>query len=372
MSSGGAIFLPLHALGGNVVYAGRTGDSNVLHELEATGNSAVHHNGAITLPSPLKVTFTVTLGAVAGAAIRLPRLSASGRGGLNFDIALPMLTVAGTMTLPVWATGAFDLPLLTAAGTGTAGVSYAGAITLPKLTVVGWLGGRGALLLPALRTAGATSTAERGSLTGALPVLRVSGTISLTSLPLNGAITLPMLRSGPYMAGRVSLPMLLATGKFTIEAVYEAWVLNVRNGGVTRWTNVPFTQIVQHGNQTLMVGGGNLYLLGGNLDVAAPIEWSFETGLDDMGKPGLKHIPYLYLDGIIDGEVQITILDDRGREFAYEYDTGARGAVHQPHRRKLGNGIRTRNVGVRVNSTTGAYIELDALEPEATITQRSM
>jgi hypothetical protein len=86
----------------------------------------------------------------------------------------------------------------------------------------------------------------------------------------------------------------------------------------------------------------------------------------------VKHIPYLYIDGIIDGEVQITLIDDRNREFMYEYDTQQRGAVHQPHRRKLGNGIRTRNVAFRLGSDSGAYAEIDSLEPEATVTQRSL
>src|SRR5512139_2495714 len=103
MSSGGAVLLPLHALGGNVTYAGRSGVSNVLHEIEATGSSYVHHpNCAITLPSPLTVTFTVELGATAAATISLPRLSASGRGGLNFALDLPRLTVAGTASIPLW------------------------------------------------------------------------------------------------------------------------------------------------------------------------------------------------------------------------------------------------------------------------------
>lgn len=370
MSTGGAILVPLDALGGNT-YASRSGTTNSLREIQAEGRAYYHFSADLTLPM-LEVRFTATKGDSTSADFYLPRLTAFGAFGGHAAVSLPSLSVAGTMTLPVWANGAFDLPLPTADGTGTAGVSYAGAITLPALTVAARLGHSVALLLPALRVTGSAWAMESGSLAATLPVLRVSGTLSLYSGVGRGAITLPVLVSGPYIVGRNALPMLLVTGAFALPTTYEAWVLNVRNNGVTRWANVPFTQILQHGDQTLMVGDGKLYLLGGDLDVAAPISWSFETGLDDMGKPGLKHVPYLYLDGIIDGEVQITVLDDRGREFAYEYDTKQRGAVHQPHRRKLGNGIRTRNVGFRISSTTGAYIELDALEPEATITQRSM
>lgn len=370
MSTGGAILVPLDALGGNT-YASRSGTTNSLREIQAEGRAYYHFSADLTLPM-LEVRFTATKGDSTSADFYLPRLTAFGAFGARGAISLPSLSVAGTASIPVWARAAFELPLPEAAGAGTTGTIGTGAVTLPALTVVARLGHGVALLLPALRVAGSAWAMESSSLAATLPVLRASGTISLYSGVWRGAISLPVLVSGPYIVGRNSLPMLLVTGAFALPTTYEAWVLNVRNGGVTRWDNVPFTQILQHGNQTLMVGGGNLYLLGGDLDDADPIAWSFETGLDDMGKPGLKHVPYLYLDGIIDGLIEITVLDDRGREFMYEYDTKQRGAVHQPHRRKLGSGIRTRNVGFRISSTTGAYIELDALEPEATITQRSM
>jgi hypothetical protein len=44
-----------------------------------------------------------------------------------------------------------------------------------------------------------------------------------------------------------------------------------------------------------------------------------------------------------------------------------------PHRRNLGMGVRTRNIAFgAANGPTGAYMELDGLEPEATVTQRSV
>jgi hypothetical protein len=193
-----------------------------------------------------------------------------------------------------------------------------------------------------------------------------------------GAIRLPALVAGPYGTARLVLPMLVVRGGQSLGAVpelagaFEGWLLNTRNGAITRITNFPFTQFASVGNKTYAVGPGGLYLLGGEKDNGADINWKFETGLDDLGKPGTKHIPYLYLDGIIDGVIQITLIDDRGREFAYEYNTKTRGAVHLPHRRKLGNGIRTRSMAFRISSDMGAYIELDALEPQITVTQRSI
>jgi hypothetical protein len=204
--------------------------------------------------------------------------------------------------------------------------------------------------------------------------------MSVFSYPGSGSIFLPMLVAGPYGSSRVSLPSLQAVGSQIILPAtgpdyadwgFEGWVVNTRNETITRFTNFPFTQFATVGNKTYAIGADGLYLLGGETDNGAPIVWQFETGLSDLGRPGLKHIPYLYLDGIIDGSVEIVLLDDRNREFAYHY-TAQRGGVHLKHRRKLGNGIRTTNMAFRIKSDTGAYIELDALEPEITVTQRSI
>jgi len=371
MSTGGAILLPLDSYGG-LGARGRSGVSNSLHPLASEGAAYHHSSGEIILPA-LTATFTVTKGPSFSLDRPLPRLTARGYGGANAPIVLPRLftTAAGTV-IPIARLDA-ELPMLTVTGGVTVGARWGMETLLPPLSGEAYGGSNLAAELPMLEAIGSTWALETSALDRSLPMLSMTGTMSVYSMPFSAAIVLPALIA-PYCRAEVALPRLDANSVFRrLLQEYEAWVLNVRNGGVTRWTNTPFTQILQHGDQTLFVGDGNLYVLGGDLDGDdAPIQWSFETGLDDLGKPGVKHIPYLYLDGIIDGEVQITLLDDRGREFAYEYTTGERGAVHMPHRRKLGNGVRTRNVGFRISSTAGAYIELDALEPEATITQRSV
>jgi hypothetical protein len=365
-------FLPLEAVGGNVANRGASGTSARMPALTGGGSVYQHSTAALTLPM-LVVGTTFRTGDSFDVEARLPALTGQGGFGMGLRTALPMVALSATGTVTPIARAELDLPLLVVAGAGKTGSGFRVAAELPQLLVSMRSGGRAAAGLPLLQVAGSVWTMESGTSAGTLPLLRVLGTISVYSYPANGAVLLPALVSGPYGSARVSLPHLFAAGAFLLPETFEAWVMNVRNKGVTRWTNFPFVQFTSVGKSTYAVGNdGNLYLLGGDLDVAAPIAWEFETGLEDLGSPGLKHIPYLYLDGIIDGEIEIVVLDDRGREFAYEYDTKQRGAVHQPHRRKLGNGIRTRNVAFRLRSTLGAYIELDSLEPEATVTQRSI
>jgi hypothetical protein len=367
---GDGSFLPLEGLGGNKFYA-KSGVVNILQPLDGDGQAYYHSDGAGTFPA-LEGSASFQMGGTFDGRGRLPSMTGAGQGGHTGKGILPALTMTFTATITRLLRGQVTLPALTGEASGIGGVSWRVEASLPRLGVVGAFGWRSSALLPAMQAAATMSWTIRGSSTASLPALQGSSVFTVFSLPAHGAGVLPALQS-VYMLGRAELPSLQATATFAATDLgYEAWVLNTRNNAVTHWTGLEVTQFARYGNRTLMVGGGNLYLVGGDLDDTAPIPWSFETGLDDLGSPGLKHIPYLYIDGIIDGEIQITLLDDRGREFAYEYDTKQRGAVHQPHKRKLGNGIRTRNVGFRISSTTGAYIELDALEPEATITQRSL
>jgi hypothetical protein len=365
-------FLPLDGLGGDHKYATSSRDTSKLQPLTGSAATYLHFSGAVTLPA-ITVDFEVTQSGVIAAAITLPRLTALGWFGMQGNVILPKLTGSASGTVPIQGKAAIVLPAVTASGTGLTGAGWQVAASLPLPTVRAFCGARGAAVLPSLVAVGSVSTMESHSFAGVLPLLRVAGNFVLYSSPSHGSIILPALRAGPSGRAAIILPALQAVGlQLPPASSFEAWVLNMHNGAVTRFTNFPFTQFVRFGTKTLGVAADGLYELGGDTDNGTPISWEMETGLDDLGRPGIKHVPYLYLDGIIDGEVEITVIDDRNREFAYQYNTKQRGAIHAPHRRKLGQGIRTRNMAFRIASTTGAYLELDAIEPQVTVTQRSI
>lgn len=364
--------LPLEGLASSGKKYGASGVSSHLEPLTASGRSYYHSSGAMTIPM-MTMAMSFMQGATFNAALTLPRMTMSAGGGASANLTLPMLTMTASGTVVGWAYASIDLPMLTMDAHGITGAGWSARLTLPLLTASMRLGWRGRAVLPALTMAGSFSAMERFTGAMVLPLLAVTGNVVPYSYPWRAALTLPMLVAGPYGFAHLTLPRL------TMEAVmssvlvdFEGWVVNVRNRGITRFTNFPFTQFVTAHGKTYGVGAGGLYELGGNTDAGEPIQWEFETGLSNLGRPGLKHIPYLYLDGIIDGEVEIALIDDRNRVFAYHYNTKQRGAVHLQHRRKLGNGIRTTNVAFRLRSTSGAYIELDAIEPEVTVTQRSI
>jgi hypothetical protein len=347
----------------------------VLPAFRSSGGVENHGRAAVTVPMQ-KIALSMIEASHATGAMRVPLQTAAGYGSYYAEMTVPMQTLAISATFPIYGRAALTVPKQIVLGSGTVGTLGKVALTVPMQTLRSWGAGRAGLTVPMQALAAHAVVPLHGTVALLVPLQRATGTISVASYPGRAALIVPMIVAGPYGQARLIVPMQRLAGAFALPATvadFEAWVMNVRNSGVTRFTNYPFVQFTRVDEDTYALGNdGNLYLLGGDLDNTAPIQWQFETGLDDLGSPGLKHIPYLYMDGIIDGEIEITLIDDKSREFVYYYDTKSRGAVHQPHRRKLGNGVRTRSAAFRIASPTGAYIELDSLEPEGTVTQRSM
>lgn len=373
-----ASFLPLEGLAtqnGKALTYGMSGSTAVLPAMQSTGGVENHATAALTVPMQ-KIALQVMQPVSGSGELVVPLQEAAGVGGAQAAVVVPKQVLAGAGTVLLTGRANLTVPLQVVAGSGLTGAAASAALTVPMQVLSTSVGSSVALAVPMQVLAAQASWAITGTAELTVPLQTGTGTIVTDSYASFAAVVVPIIVPAPmataalvvpsqYVATAVQLPG--DAGDFT------AWAMNVRNGGVTRFTNFPFIQFARTADSTYAVGNdGNLYLLGGDLDVAAPISWQVETGLDDLGSPGIKHIPYLYLDGIIDGEVEITLIDDKNREFVYYYDTKTRGAVHQPHKRKLGNGVRTRNVAFRIASTTGAYIELDSLEPEGTVTQRSV
>lgn len=382
-SIGDSSFQPLEGLassGKQYVDGVADANSNTFEPLQGAAWQDRHNPGAAAVLPMLTQMFVVSLGGFGQSHTQLPRLSSDGWTGGQGETTLPALSGAGTGTVPGQALGEATLPALLGAGSGTGGVGVASAIFLPRLVGTGWFAGLAAATLPRLSATGAGTTAETGTGAAILPALRGSGTSAVASYPSYGHATLPALRAGPSGYGAVILPMLRGVG-YDAGAVagngvgvgqFEGWAMNVRTGFIGRIANWPFRQIVKWGDKLLGVGADGLYLIGGTKDVGATMQWEWRTGLDDMNQSGIKRVPYVYLDAVIDGEIEITTVDDRGDVRAYHYEAD-RGRINLPHRRQLGMGVRTRNIafGAR-NGTNGAYMELYGIEPEATITQRSI
>lgn len=365
----------LEVLAGTVADYGRSGASLDFPVFAAGGSAGIHGEAALAVP--MQTLFALAgRGATAAGALVVPRQSVSGYGGAAGAMAVPMQTFSGAATFPLIWRAELVVPAQVVSGDVRVGSLAGGALKVPIQALSTRMGGRAALVVPRPEVAAHAIVGGVARPALLVPMQQLSGSCVVFSYSGSAALVVPIIQPGPYGIGRLVVPMPVVSGVGALPATaadFEAWVMNLRNGGVTHFTSYPFVQFTRQGNKTYAVGqDGNLYVLGGDTDNGAPIAWAFQTGLDELGTPAKKHVPYLYMQGLIDGVVEIQVTDDRNRVFAYEYDTKDRGAVHLTHRRKLGNGIRTVNLGFGMRSTKGAYIELDWLGPEITNTQRNI
>lgn len=324
-------------------------------------------------------------GMLSGAAIQLQRLTAKGYTGAHASAVLKPLTVAWVLTQ--WNTIKGDVVLEEMYGTSylIRGGKIDGRVKLARL--LGASGGTegpghiagasapGFGTLQALTTQGHITANETIRAALLLNQLGASSSLSLYGFPITGNLVLAPLYSSSGSKGVATLPGLVARGiLLDPTSVFEGWATNLRTGGTTRLANLPFLQMLQVPGGPLLgiANDGNVYELTGDKDIGQPIMWEFETGLSDLGQAGMKRVPYVYVDGIVQGSIDITVLtDDPAKTYVYEYVAVDR-AQHKPHKRKLGNAIRTRSVAFRLSSVTGTYVEIDSIEPEIDVTQRSV
>jgi len=325
-------------------------------------------------------------GILSGAAIQLQRLTAKGYTGMQGAGVLQPLqsvwhltannTIKGDVVLDeMYGTsylirggklsGRVLLQRLLGASGGTEGPGHIGSGTSRDA------GGAGAL--QALLAAGKITARETVNAALLLQPLQASGNVLVYGYQITGNAILRPLYTSTGSRGLATLPALLARGVLLDPTgVFEGWAWNVRTGGATRITNLPFLQLLQVPGGPLLgiANDGNVYQLTGDKDLNQPIPWEFETGLADMDESAMKRVPYVYIDGIVQGTIDITVLTDNpGKTYTYEYEA-VDTAHHKPHKRKLGNAIYTRSMAFRLSSDRGTYVEIDSVEPEIKVTPR--
>jgi hypothetical protein len=193
----------------------------------------------------------------------------------------------------------------------------------------------------------------------------------------SAVIVLPKLTTGAQGRGSViRLPRLvvLATATNAGADAHQTWVYNVKTNTVTQFNNYAFRAFVRWRDRYYGVGmDGGLYLLeNGDVDVASPIPWAFETGLDDMDSNAIKGISGLYVEGTIEKGATISIINDTKQRYTYSMYTPSAGSDQRAYRVITGKGIRTRNVGIAMASTVGGYVEVDQIAPKYVISKRNI
>jgi hypothetical protein len=211
-----------------------------------------------------------------------------------------------------------------------------------------------------------------------LPRLQTSATMTAPTAGYRFFVVLPALMMSHGLAGRVLLPALRASARFSVpllagQAVqYRGWAMNLQNNAVTEFAGFDFRAMGFAYNQHYGVGmDGGLYRMGGDKDVDRPIAWAWESGLGDLGMNAQKGLLALYVDGLFENTATFSIQTDNARRI---YGHRAKGDVanHLTHRVPLGRGVRTRNFAIGMADEAGGYLELDKITPEYVITSMNL
>jgi hypothetical protein len=162
-----------------------------------------------------------------------------------------------------------------------------------------------------------------------------------------------------------------ASGGEVVSVTYEAYAINLTTGAVSHYTNYPFDNMLRFGSSYYGIGATGIYLLGGDLDLAVPIDAHIKTFATKLGIQNQKRVPYVYSSGRSDGGVIVGVTADEGETYEYESDWGeVAGSTN--HRIVVGKGVKGVYYSFDVKNVNGGSLELDEISVHVAPTQRAV
>lgn len=305
-----------------------------------------------------------------------PQMSATVSFGweATFNTSFPALTLAAEGYDSAVGELVKSFPSLTLAATGEPSLDGAYAISLPSLTLsatgVCDGGGEFAKSFPIKTIAATGIISEHGSANLTLRGMylegeALGGVIGELSQNLPGLTLSAEAFQNEIGEANLTLPMMRLYA-FTTPSAYDAMVLNLKNKGLTSFSNYDFNSMCRFNGVHLGASPTGIFDLDtGDTDNGTLVEWNFRTGYLDMidttVKPNVKkRLKQAWLSYKSNGDVMITVLQPDGTSYEYDlsgievYDTGLRV--------KFGKGFRSRYLALDVSNVDGSTIELDTMK----------
>jgi hypothetical protein len=140
----------------------------------------------------------------------------------------------------------------------------------------------------------------------------------------------------------------LITTEFNAEYA-QAYVMNMTNQAVTRYTNYPFIHLAKIGNDYYGFKADGIYKITGSLDVSTDVIGSITTKETDFGVMQSKNVAAVYAD--TDAKIDVTPIVDGTASIKHS-------AIFNGRKIKLGRGTTGRYWAFRIDKIT----ELNTLE----------
>lgn len=142
-----------------------------------------------------------------------------------------------------------------------------------------------------------------------------------------------------------------------VDLNHEAWVMNARSGGFTRYENYPFNSFAKVGGINLGAAPDGIYELDGGGD--EPVRAMVSFGKQDFGTSLLKSIPNAYIGVSSCGRLWMRVVVG-GRDYLYRARTAGEDLATQ--RFDLGRGLRANYIEFELYNEDGDDFELSSVE----------
>lgn len=154
---------------------------------------------------------------------------------------------------------------------------------------------------------------------------------------------------------------------FDAEDVH-VWVMNDRNGAMSRYTNYGFNSFARIGDRYFGADSSGLYLLEGDCDQTdldeVPIVGKAGTGLLDLGSKELKHVSNVYLSVASEGRIAVDVEVSAGYKTVerFRYYARSLGRNAEQQRVDVGRGLRSNFYAFEASNPDGGMFELDGFD----------
>lgn len=157
-----------------------------------------------------------------------------------------------------------------------------------------------------------------------------------------------------------------------LTAAFHVAAMNMRQKGVTEFTNFPFNSFTKIGKVWYAAGDGGLYRLGdAATDNGTAINWTLRTGQHDDNKVVLKRIPEVILGLRSNGALTVRVHGNDVSSYDYTFPKVSTDTIRQ-HRVTPGKGMRSRWYSVELRGKNGADLELNSMQMNMTETTRRL
>lgn len=178
----------------------------------------------------------------------------------------------------------------------------------------------------------------------------------------------------PILAGAVTADMPKAAGVigFTTPSTYTVLVQNLKNGGVSTYTNFSFNSACFFNGEYLVADSANgIHKLSGSTDNGTAISSYLTLGATDFGTPEHKNIPDVYLD-FAGGAMTVATAIDANAEGTARSVTAPTSGVIETRRARLPLGNIGRHWQIKVTNVSGSDFEIQEVQADVAVLSRKL